>query len=153
MASDRLTSGLTHGAGKPFLGDREVVSKILEDMVDDIYEPGQDAQDHVKRAADILTGKDPTYSPLGPSWNDDGPESGIGNWIRDRMPSCPQGGGGRKAVEFALAHLMLHHLDTLALIASGQQEPAAAWARYGRIHRNWTNMMVGIPADLGQEGE
>jgi hypothetical protein len=126
-------------AGKPYLGDHAVVWKVLADMIEVNDSDPQNTVAAIQKATAILCGKDPSYAPMGP-WNGEG----IGNWIRGHMNGVPDEGGCEGAVEYALAHLVLHNMDAIRGIGEGA-DPEQVGKRFRQLMVNWTYLMLGIP--------
>jgi hypothetical protein len=124
---------------KPCLGDHNVVWGVLVSMIDAVTEDPTTAPAEIEKATTILTGDDPAYAPMG-SWNSEG----IGNWIRGHMNGVPDG-DAKTAVEFALAHLVLHQFDLARGVAEEAIDPAGAGHRMRTLMGNWTNLMLGVP--------
>ena len=126
------------------LGDRGVVYKVLADMLKHAAEDPLNSVVGVKAGTKILTGKDPAYRALN-SWNEDE----IGGWIRGHMNGVPAQGGAEAAVEYALAHLVLHFIEATRAVTEGTATPEEAGRRMRSLIENWTNLMVGIPPQAG----
>jgi hypothetical protein len=145
-AESLLTQSLMgiYTAGKlPYLGDPKVVLSILVDMVDVVRESPEFEAIHgaIEDATAALTGGAPEdYAPMG-KWNTG---DGIGNWIRGHLKGVPDGDSA-DAVRYALAHLVLHYMDTLKSIAVERETPDEAGARFQQIIFSWVCLFVGLP--------
>lgn len=149
---DQSQMGMFTAGNRPYLGDPKVVGKVLRDMVEVFMEEtGEDRAEAVtgaiRTAAEILTGQDDGYAPMG-KWNTG---DGIGSWIRGHMNKVPAEGGSYAAVEFALAHLVLHFMDAYKGMELGTETAEQAGTRLARMMRNWTTLMLGIPSGLAEE--
>jgi hypothetical protein len=129
---------LKHDPSRPYLGDRAVIWRILSEMVETTASEPDKSVTAIAQAAAILTGQDDSYAPMGP-WN----TKGIGTWIRGHMNGVPDG-DAYTAVEYALAHLVLHQWDLIRGMQDGLDEKAAG-ERFRFLVTNWMNLMLGIP--------
>lgn len=132
--------GLLKGDGsKPYLGDPKVVWGILAALIHTNDTDPHETTAAIEKATKVFCGEDPAYAPMGP-WNGEG----IGNWIRGHMNGVPAEGGAQAAVEYALAHLVLHNMDGIKGISEGAN-PEQVGKRMRQLMVNWTHLMLGIP--------
>jgi hypothetical protein len=126
-----------HDPRKPYLGDPLVVWRILTEMLDADPEQSVGA---IAKASGILTGANDSYAPVA-HWT----SQEIGDWIRGHMNGVPDG-DAYVAVEYALAHLVLHQWDLIKATQEHGLDEKTAGLRLRFLVTNWTHLMLGIPS-------
>jgi hypothetical protein len=134
--ADSLLAAVQRAQQLNYLGDPKIVRRVLAEMLEAQPEYAVGA---IAKAAGILTGGNPDYQVMGP-WN----AEGIGKWIRSHMNGVPDG-DAYAAVQFALAHLVLHQWDLIKAVQEHGLAEQAAGERLRSLMENWTKLMLGIP--------
>jgi hypothetical protein len=131
-----LEESVSRSSGAQSLGNPHVVYGVIQTMAKTALTEPMQAQAAVEKAARILVGKDPAYTPMGGTWNTGG---GLARWLRSHINNLPAGEPEAVVVN-ALATLVLH----LWKIGPSSADASLQQRRTHALLQNWTCLMVGI---------